>query len=64
MQGLHISDHAKRQEKRIEVNEMRMLRRMCIVTRKDKNEHNETDADIQKDHAETIELFQACGEDR
>ena len=39
--GAETWSTTKRQEKRLDVNEMRMLRWMCVVTKKDKirNEH-------------------------
>ena len=60
----------KRQEKRIEVTEMRMLRWMCGVTRKDKirNEHirgtTKSSTCFTKVHRENIELVRACDEER
>ena len=56
----------KRQESRIEVNEMRMLRWMCGVTRKDKirNEHiRGTTKVAQKDNGEKTEMVWARHED-
>ena len=60
----------KRQEKQIEGTEMRMLRWMCGVTRKDKirNEHIRGTTRVaqasKKDHREKIELVRACDEER
>ena len=56
--------------KRIEVNEMRMLRWMCGVTCEDKirNEHIRGTTRVtlasKKDHGETLELVRACYEER
>ena len=59
----------KRQEKRIEVTDMRMLRWMCGVTRKDKirNERirgTRVAQASEKYHREKIELVRACDEER
>ena len=66
--GAEMLATTKRQEKRIEVTEMRMLRWMCGVTRKDKirNEHIRGTTSVAqaslKDHRENIELVRACDE--
>ena len=55
----------KQQEKRIEMNKMRMLRWMCGVTRKDKirNEHIYGTTTLASKCGETIELVWTCDED-
>ena len=62
--GLQRSD----KKNRIEVTEMRLLRWMCGMTRKDKirNEHirgTTSDAGFQKHHGEMIEQVWACDEE-
>ena len=60
----------KRQEKRIEVTEMRMLRWMCVVTRKDKirNEHIRGTTRVAQASKKITErrlaLVRACDEER
>ena len=59
----------KRQESRIEVNEMRMLRWMCVVTTKRQNQerthtrNDEISAGVQKDNGEKTEMVWARHED-
>ena len=48
----------KRQEKRIEVNEMKMLRRMCGDHEGTHTRYNKNSACLQNDQGETIELVQ------
>ena len=60
---------SKRQEKRIEVNDMRMQRWTCEVICKDKRitktfEEQREWRRLPKDHGETIELVRSCDEER
>ena len=52
------------QEARLEVNEMRMLRWMCGVTRRDKirNEHNKSGASVQENYRKMSEVVRPCEE--
>ena len=66
--GVETWATTKRQESRIEVNEMRMLRWMCGVTRRQNQErthprNDESSAGVQKDNGEKTEMVWARHED-
>ena len=67
MYGADTWATTRRQEARLEVNEMRMQRWMCGVTRRDKNRNkhirgtdNKSGASVQENYRNTTEVVRPC----